>query len=303
MNILAGATGVDYSYARPNPDTLAAKGFTFACRYICDSSSSPKVLQPAERDRLHAAHIAIVLVWETTATRPLAGATAGTADGAIATERALALGYPLDCPIVIAVDFDAVAATIGPVEQYVRAFVAASRYPCGIYGDTDILGRCHDVSVLGWLPNATGWSLIKDDRFVHVKQGHEDLINGWDPNVAVKPFTAWTIEQPAPPPQVQTAPPSAPIPQPTLTGDDVNAIMRVNEDGAIFLGVVNAHGAALDVSWSGPGDDPRTLPRIAAHRAAGAVDLPIPKTGLLNCTTSLPIPPGYTAADFFRVNG
>ena len=83
----------------------------------------------------------------------------------------------------------------------------------------------------------------------------------------------------------------------------MNAIMRVNEDGAVFLGVVNAQGAALDVSWSGPGDDPRTLPRIAAHRAAGAIDLAIPKVGLANCTTTLPIPPNYTATDFFRING
>ena len=54
---------VDYSFSRPSAASIAAAGFIGVVRYL--SGNAGKDLSAGERDALHAAGLAIALVWET----------------------------------------------------------------------------------------------------------------------------------------------------------------------------------------------------------------------------------------------
>lgn len=220
--ILPAMRGADYSYARPGIARLKAEGFTFVCRYITNNANHEKALSVAERDELHAADIGIILVWESGATRPLGGGSAGVADGETARARAYALGYPGEFPIVAAVDIQVLATDYyeGPVwdrklvmkanlnqcESYVRGFHrGCAPYPMGVYGGTVIIDRVADICALGWQANARSWSPHVSPN-VHVKQGVQSADHVLDPNVAVKSFKTWgnevAVAPPIPPPAV-----------------------------------------------------------------------------------------------------
>ena len=90
--------GLDWSVARPPSDkALAAAGVTFACRYL--SHSPAKNLKLLEANHLSSLGIDLVVVWETTANRALAGHDAGVADATEALRQANHLGMPDDRPI------------------------------------------------------------------------------------------------------------------------------------------------------------------------------------------------------------
>lgn len=193
MRIRAGDIGVDYSYGRPDPVELARLGYRFACRYLSLTSTQKKVLQPEERDALHAAGLGIVLVFESAAERPLGGASAGQLDGALAARHARLLGYPTSVPLIAAVDIDITARTLPTAFAYVQGFADTCRpYPLGIYGDTDILNAVGARCVLGWLPNARAWSPKTSTR-VHVRQHATTTVAGGlvDTNTAIADFDAW----------------------------------------------------------------------------------------------------------------
>lgn len=124
---------VDYSFARPDPGTIKAAGYDFAVRYL--GSDPGKRLTIGERDRLHAAGIAVGLVWETSASRTLGGEAAGRADAQEANRQADALGFPADRVIFYAVDFDASAGQIsGPITSYFTGVASARGRTPGVYG-------------------------------------------------------------------------------------------------------------------------------------------------------------------------
>jgi hypothetical protein len=91
----------------PSDKSLAAAGVSFACRYL--SHSPGKKLKLLEANHLSSIGIDLVVVWETTANRALAGHDAGVADATEALRQANHLGMPEDRPIYFAIDFDATA--------------------------------------------------------------------------------------------------------------------------------------------------------------------------------------------------
>lgn len=132
-------TAVDYSGRPPGGAALAAAGVTLVMRYL--SNDRAKNATPVEIADLHAHGVAVGLVWETTASRALGGAAAGTVDGKAARLQAAALGYPAGCTVFAAVDFDAGTQTLPGVQAYLEAFAAAvSPYVGGAYGSYAV---CH----------------------------------------------------------------------------------------------------------------------------------------------------------------
>lgn len=209
----AGAKGVDFSFAHPPPARLVELGYRFVVGYLSVPPASPaKNLSKTECEAYVAAGLAVLLVWEMSATRASLGAPYGVLDGANAKLMALARGYPQDVPILVADDTNTVATNIDTHEAYMRAFaVACAPYPIGIYGDTDILTRCAGLWRIGWLPNAWSWSGASKAQAeakaralgAHVLQRTGFYIdNTWavDPNDAIADFPAWgTTPNPLPP--------------------------------------------------------------------------------------------------------
>jgi|GEM_PF-4434525 len=200
-----GATGVDASFARPPGPRLVELGYQFLVGYISVPPASPKKnLTPAECAE-YLKFVFLLLVWEMTAVRASQGAAYGTLDGANAKQLAIAREMPFDVPILVADDTNTTAVNVTAQEAYMRAFAAAcAPYPIGIYGDVDILYRCQDLWVLGWLPNAWSWSggsrAIAEATAralgAHVLQHTGYYIDGtWavDPDEVIAPFQAWGL--------------------------------------------------------------------------------------------------------------
>ncbi len=95
-----------------------AAGVRFCCRYL-------KNLTAREVAALHAAGLAVVLIFETIARRALDGQVAGAADGAAAKRQALALGAPRGAAVYATADWDVSAAEEPLVISYAAAFAAA----------------------------------------------------------------------------------------------------------------------------------------------------------------------------------
>jgi hypothetical protein len=152
---------VDYSWARPDPQALRAAGYTVALRYL---GTGARDISRAELDRLHAAGIAVGLIWETTAQRPLAGYAAGRSDARRANEFAGQLGAPGWLPVFYAVDFPASdAQTRGEVAAYFEGCRSVPGRPVAAYGHygvieylCGVLGITHGWQCAGWSGPGTG---------------------------------------------------------------------------------------------------------------------------------------------------
>lgn len=149
---------VDYSWGRPDPGALARAGVKLVSRYLSHDSS--KNLSAAEANALHAAHIDIVLNWESDAGRPLLGAAAGAADGRDAASLAHSLGVPYGCTIYYSCDRDITSGQFDTVAAYYRAAgqATAGRYNVGIYGEADIVDAMHARGVVTSEWQTFAWS-------------------------------------------------------------------------------------------------------------------------------------------------
>lgn len=259
MKITAQMKGVDY--ATPlEPAKVAELGYAFVARYINGKPTWWKVLTPGERDALHAAGLGIVLVWETGATRPLAGTIAGTRDGQLATLDADRLGYPKSMPIVVAVDIDTTTTNAAAVLAYWRAFRDACSHPVGVYGDWDVIDAIGGESALNWQANARWWSRdavndpmakkpLRVHPLTHMRQEDQQTIPGvgtLDPNTCRREFVAW---------------------HPTINQEDNDVssyvLIELEDAEAKFIGFEDSKGRIYKVEWTGPGSDPAVQARIA----------------------------------------
>src|SRR5690242_12258830 len=96
--------GIDYSAGFPGASALRAAGVKFVARYL-SPGNNPKNLTLSEKNACLAAGIPVVVVWETTADRMLAGFGAGQSDATQADAKVKALGMA-GVPIYFACDFD-----------------------------------------------------------------------------------------------------------------------------------------------------------------------------------------------------
>lgn len=153
------AYGVDQAWDRLSPAQLLAVGKTFVIGYVGQDTTGKNITR-AEVDAYRAAGIAVLLVYEYSATAVHGGVSAGAADADLAVRQAQALGYPPGCAIAFAVDEDT---TPNPaiVYDYAHAFTArvrAAGYRSMVYGGLATVGYClvHGLVDLAWQTYA--WS-------------------------------------------------------------------------------------------------------------------------------------------------
>jgi hypothetical protein len=203
---------VDYSAARPTPDTIKSSGYSGVMRYL--SNDPGKNLQAAERDALLTAGLSIGLVWETYANRAAAGFTAGASDAKAAEAQAAALGMPLGLPIFYAVDFDADPAV---VKAYFDGVRSVATRPVGIYGSLSVVDAALAGGWAAYAWQACAWSNGKVSQRAHLYQRLSPTvahpIGGTDENIVLRPFPLWTAATTAPPVSKPSSAPASDIPQ------------------------------------------------------------------------------------------
>jgi hypothetical protein len=144
--------GIDCASTVSNPAAVRSAGKRFVCRYV----STPGSWKNASKSELAAcrkAGLAVVLVWETTATAALAGEAAGRADAKSARAAATGLGFPANRPVYLAVDFDAQPSQMGPVCAYFKGARDAGAGPMGVYGGLRVVtqtGMHYRWQTLAW---------------------------------------------------------------------------------------------------------------------------------------------------------
>ena len=171
--------GVDYAWGRPGVAALRRAGATFACRYLSHDTTG-KNLTRAEADDLSGAGIWVVVVWESTAQRPLAGRSAGVADARDAAAQAKACGMPDDRPIYFAADWDAAASQQDEINAYLDGAASViGRDRVGLYAGYGPTKRAFDAGKItyGWQTYA--WSGGRWDARAQLQQYSNDhTVNG-----------------------------------------------------------------------------------------------------------------------------
>jgi len=176
---VTGIPGVDYAWSRPGGAALKAAGKKFACRYL--SRDPSKNLTRAEADDLAAHGVSCVVVWETTARRPLDGRTAGATDATAAAVQAKAAGMPAGRPVYFAVDFDATEAQQPVIDAYLDGAASVlGRARVGIYGGYYPVKRALDAGKATWAWQTAAWSGGNRDPRAVIRQGGRTRINGAD---------------------------------------------------------------------------------------------------------------------------
>lgn len=167
--------GCDYSYDHPDPEALRKAGIRWVVRYISGAIGT-KAITVAERNRLWAAGLGIVLVWETTATRALSGHAGGQQDAAHAAQMTHTLQWPGNHPVYFAVDFNPTPHELSAVVDYFRALNAGDTpFKIGAYGGYHTLGalRAERLATKWWQTSA--WSQGQWQTFNDIEQYAYDV--------------------------------------------------------------------------------------------------------------------------------
>jgi hypothetical protein len=176
--------GLDYSAGYPVPAAIMAAGYRFVARYLDNGLGGGRAnLTAAEAAGLHAAGVAVALVWERKIIgqpdRVTLGRPAGVADAQAADAQAKACGLDR-LPIYFAIDFDigdyAPAATsprakLGPAADYfdgVASVLAHNRI--GVYGGYYAVSRVLDAGLASWAWQTVAWSGGQIDPRIHLYQ-------------------------------------------------------------------------------------------------------------------------------------
>lgn len=166
--------GVDYAWGRPGPTALKAAGAHFVCRYLSHDTSG-KNLDRAEAKQLSDAGLWIVVVWESTASRALAGRAAGAQDARDAAAQAKACGMPAGRPIYFAVDFDATAAQQAEIDRYLDGVASELGHArVGLYGGYGPISRAFNAGTIAWGWQTYAWSGGRWDARAQLRQYSND---------------------------------------------------------------------------------------------------------------------------------
>ncbi|MDX6429695.1 MAG: hypothetical protein QOE54_2061 [Streptosporangiaceae bacterium] len=150
--------GIDYAWGRPGVAALKKAGVKFVARYLSHDTSG-KNLTAGEARQLSDAGIWIVVVWETTANRALAGRSAGAADATDAAKQAKACGMPSGRPIYFAVDFDATSSQQSEIHAYLDGAASVlGRDRVGIYAGYGPVKRAFDAKKIAYGWQTYAWS-------------------------------------------------------------------------------------------------------------------------------------------------
>ena len=168
--------GIDCA-SKLNAQTAAAiraEGYSFAGRYLVPSSGDMtwKALTKDEAERIAAAGLRLLTVWETTADRVKGGAAAGAADGARAFQCARDIGMPESGIIYFAVDFAAQQGDMGTIEAYLRAARKnTGPYEIGVYGSYPVIEEMAARGACKGFWQCVAWSYGKKSGNLNVYQG------------------------------------------------------------------------------------------------------------------------------------
>lgn len=134
---------------------LRENGVEFVARYLAPG----KELTAAEAKILRDAGLAIMLCWETTATRIKGGAKAGAADAMAARQAAEALGVPAGTVIYFACDYDAPSTDFASIEAYLRtASYNIEEYGIGLYGPERVTAEMSNRGACYYFWQCVAWS-------------------------------------------------------------------------------------------------------------------------------------------------
>ena len=227
--------GIDYAWGRPGVAALKKAGAVFVARYFSHDVTG-KNLTAGEARQLSDAGIWITGVWESAASRPLAGRAAGVADAKAAAEQAKTCGMPAGRPIYFAADWDATAGQQDEIHAYLDGAASVlGRDRVGLYAGYGPIKRAFDAKKIAFGWQTYAWSGGKWDPRAQLQQYSNDhYINGvgCDYDRGEGDFGQWrlgAVPTPAPKPKPPTAPPwpGRVLEQPpTMTGDDVLAWQR-----------------------------------------------------------------------------
>lgn len=211
-------------------------GFSAVARYLVPSGW--KALTKAEADRISAAGLQIISVFETTASRALGGRGAGLVDGACAVQVANKVGQPKGSTIYFAVDFDARDAEMPAVIEYIRAASEATPdFNTGVYGSAKVIKAVMAAGGCSRYWQTYAWSRGEVVPGIHIHQydngpnGIGMPMNGItvDLNKTFGNEGGWNTLTPAPPAQ------------------EVEEYMLAVEDANKVIGfLAAAHGASAD---------------------------------------------------------
>jgi hypothetical protein len=161
--------GIDWAWGNPSIAELQKAGVKFACRYLSHDKS--KNLDAAEAKALSAAGINVVVVWETSAGRALAGRAAGEKDAHDAKAQALACGMPAGRPIYFAVDFDMKLTQRAQVADYFRGVASVlGTGRVGAYGGVLVIDSLLADKLITWAWQTYAWSGGAWNEHAHIQQ-------------------------------------------------------------------------------------------------------------------------------------
>jgi hypothetical protein len=171
--------GVDFGWSSVSATTARRIGARFGASYL--STDSSKNWTTTMLRSYHSSGLATVTVWETTATRALAGYYAGQSDARSALSQEQARGIPTSKPVYFAIDF---AETLGQwpaVQSYFRgvnSVLGVSR--TGAYGSWAAVSRLFNYRMVkyGWQTSA--WSGGHWDSRAQIEQYAYYSTYDWD---------------------------------------------------------------------------------------------------------------------------
>lgn len=267
------AVGADYANAETSLRAVTDHGGKFVCRYA-STPGNPKNLTAPEVQRIHAAALGIVSVFEDEASRALRGHSVGHDDALVAREQHEPLGLPANRPIHFTVDFDMQVDQEAAVADYFHGIRDASGHtPVGVYGGLRAATFLHDEGLADYVWQTYAWSHGQWAPVTHLRQ----VANGvnWggftvDVNEAhAADYGQWS-------PLVQPAPGPGPGPTnwtdtmitalPNITEgahDPVGGKVLVHRAQAILREVAGYGGLAVDGDFG-----PHTLDAVRGFQGA-----------------------------------
>jgi hypothetical protein len=153
----------------------------FVARYYRDPGSRWPALSPSEAQRLSAAGVKIVAVWESHSRDPAYFSySQGYHDAVTSYGEARVIGQPAGTAIYFAVDFNAL--WLQPIDEYFRGIAAGlaaangghADYAVGVYGSglvCDALKRS-GLARYCWLSNAFAWEGSTEYEDWNIRQGN-----------------------------------------------------------------------------------------------------------------------------------
>lgn len=134
--------GIDEDWSKADPATLYADGYRFAIGYVSQDNTGKNITR-AQIDALHAAGLAVGIVYEYNPDSAIGGHAQGIVDAGIAVRGAQQLGVPAGTTIYFAVDFNITAGEMETALAYLEGAETvcdSAGYGVGVYGGYPL---CH----------------------------------------------------------------------------------------------------------------------------------------------------------------